>query len=87
MEAIPSNVVTDAVTDAIRLGAIGSDAIKQIALARVERHPARLDLTRLSASAKDPRADDIGGRLRRPRCRERGMSGTRKFCSAITLSN
>ena len=45
MEAIPSNVVTDAVTDAIRLGAIGFDAVKQIALARIERRPARLDLT------------------------------------------
>ncbi|HEY5057059.1 MAG TPA: IS21 family transposase, partial [Acidobacteriaceae bacterium] len=45
MEAIPSNVVTDAVTDAIRLGAIGFDAVKQIALAKVERRPARLDLT------------------------------------------
>jgi hypothetical protein len=45
MEAIPRNVVTDAVTDAIRLGAIGFDAVKQIALARIERRPARLDLT------------------------------------------
>lgn len=37
--------MTDAVTEAIRLGAIGFDAVKQIALARVERRPARLDLT------------------------------------------
>jgi transposase len=45
MEAIPKDVVTYAVTEAIRLGAIGFDAIKQIALARIERRPARLDLT------------------------------------------
>jgi hypothetical protein len=44
MEAIPKEVVTYAVTETIRLGAIGFDAVKQIALARVERRPARLDL-------------------------------------------
>ena len=45
LEAIPMAVVASAVTEAIRLGAIGFDAVKQIALARVERRPARLDLT------------------------------------------
>jgi len=45
MEAIPMDVVTDAVTEAIRLGAVGFDAVKQIALARIERRPARLDLS------------------------------------------
>lgn len=45
LEAIPKEVVTYAVTEAIRLGAIGFDAVKQIALARIERRPARLDLT------------------------------------------
>jgi len=44
MEAIPKDVVTYAVTEAIRLGATGFDAVKQIALARIERRPARLDL-------------------------------------------
>ena len=44
MEAITKDVVTSAVTEAIRLGAIGFDAVKQIALARVEHRPARLDL-------------------------------------------
>ena len=38
-------VVTYAVAHAIQLGAIGFDAVKQIALARIERRPARLDLT------------------------------------------
>ena len=44
LEAMPMEVVTAAVTDAIRLGAVSFDAVKQIALARVERRPARLDL-------------------------------------------
>jgi hypothetical protein len=44
MEAIPKEIVASAVTDAIRLGAIGFDAVKQIVLARVERRPVRLDL-------------------------------------------
>ena len=39
------DVVTHAVTQPIHLGAIGFDAIKLIALARIERRPARLDLT------------------------------------------
>lgn len=45
MEAMPQEVVTFAVTQAIHLGAAGFDAIKLIALARIERRPARLDLT------------------------------------------
>jgi hypothetical protein len=44
MEAAPKEVVADAVNDAIRLGAIGFDAVKQIVLARIEKRPARLDL-------------------------------------------
>jgi hypothetical protein len=44
MEAAPKDVVASAVTEAIRLGAIGFDAVKQITLARIERRPVRLDL-------------------------------------------
>jgi transposase len=44
MEAMSKEVVTFAVTEAIRLGAIGFDAVKLIALARLEQRPARLDL-------------------------------------------
>jgi transposase len=44
LEALPMDLVTAAVTQAIQLGAIGFDAIKLIALARIERRPARLDL-------------------------------------------
>jgi transposase len=44
LEAMPLDVVTFAITQAIHLGAIGFDAVKLIALARIERRPARLDL-------------------------------------------
>lgn len=44
MEAMPKDVVAAAVTEAIRLGAIGFDAVKLIALARLEHRPPRLDL-------------------------------------------
>ncbi len=46
MEAMPMEVVFGAVSEAIRLGAIGFDAIKLIALSRIERRPLRLDLAR-----------------------------------------
>lgn len=45
METIPKEIVAGAVTDAIRMGAIGFDAVQQLALARVEHRPARLDLS------------------------------------------
>jgi transposase len=44
LEAMPLSIVTDAVTEAVRLGAPGFDAVKLIALARIERRPPRLDL-------------------------------------------
>lgn len=44
LEAMPKDVVTFAVTEAIQIGAAGFDAVKLIALARIERRPARLDL-------------------------------------------
>ena len=44
LEAMPKDVVTFAVTEAIHIGDAGFDAVKLIALARIERRPARLDL-------------------------------------------
>lgn len=44
LEAMSLEVVTAAVSQAIHLGAIGFDAVKLIALARIERRPVRLDL-------------------------------------------
>jgi hypothetical protein len=45
MEVFPDTIVTAAALDAIRIGAISFDAVKQLVLARVERKPANLDLT------------------------------------------
>jgi hypothetical protein len=45
MEAFPQAAVAAAATDAIRLGAISFDAVKQLVLASLELRPARLDLT------------------------------------------
>ena len=45
LEAMPKDVVAAAVTEAIRLGAIGFDAVKHLILCRVERRPPRLDLS------------------------------------------
>ena len=44
LEAMSLEVVTAAVRQAIHSGAIGFDAVKLIALARIERRPVRLDL-------------------------------------------
>ena len=44
METMPREIVASAVVETIRLGAIGFDAVKLIALARTERRPVRLDL-------------------------------------------
>jgi len=44
MEIAPKETVASAVTDAIQLGAIGFDAVKQILLSKIERRPPRLNL-------------------------------------------
>jgi hypothetical protein len=43
METFPESVVATAVGDALRLGAPGFDAVKQLVIARIERRPAQLD--------------------------------------------
>ena len=43
METFPEAVVAAAVSDAIRLGAPGFDAVKQLVIARVEHRPPQLD--------------------------------------------
>jgi len=45
MEVFEQDLVAHAVSDAIRLGAISFDAVKQLVLCRIERRPPRLDLT------------------------------------------
>ena len=44
MKVFPEAIVVAATTDAIRLGAISFDAVKQLVIAKVERRPANLDL-------------------------------------------
>lgn len=45
MEVFPEAAVAAAVTEAIKLGAPGFDAVKQLILCRIERRPPRLDVT------------------------------------------
>ena len=45
LEIATKEVVASAMADAIHLGAIGFDAVRQIVLARIERRSARLALT------------------------------------------
>jgi hypothetical protein len=44
MEVFEHEHVAQAVKDALRLGAPGFDAVKQLILCRIERRPPRLDL-------------------------------------------
>lgn len=46
METFPLGAVHVAVKDALRLGAISSDAVRHLVLARIEGRPARLDANR-----------------------------------------
>ncbi len=44
LRLMPKEAVAAAATEAVQLGAIGFDAVKQILLARIERRPPRLNL-------------------------------------------
>jgi hypothetical protein len=44
IEVFPETLVAAAALDAIRLGAINFDAVKQLVIAKVERRPVKLDL-------------------------------------------
>jgi hypothetical protein len=45
MEVFDEHLVAHAVTQAIKLGAPGFDAVKQLILCRIEKRPPRLDIT------------------------------------------
>ena len=45
LEVFPEAIVTAAALDAIRLGAVSFDAVKQLVIAKLERRPANLDLS------------------------------------------
>ena len=68
LEIAAKEVVAAAVADAIHLGAIGYDAVRQIVLARIERRPAKLDLTAYpylpGADVRTTRAADYTALLR-----------------------
>ena len=76
MEVFDKDLVADAVKDAIKLGAPGFDAVKQLILCRIERRPARLDLDSLSVSAQAQCGYNACGGLRRASARSGGMSKT-----------
>ena len=44
LEKFPEATAATVVSDAIRLGAPGFDAVKQLILCHIEKHPPRLDL-------------------------------------------
>jgi transposase len=54
IETFPLALVHGAVRDALRLGAISYDAVKHLALCRIERRPAKLDLARYPHLAMTP---------------------------------
>jgi len=64
MEVLDCDLVASAVEQAIKLGALSFDAIKQIAVARIEHRPPRLDLERYPhlprANVAVTRAADYG---------------------------
>ena len=64
MEVFDQNLVAHAVTQAIQLGAISFDAVKQLVLCRIERRPPPPEPGRLSASAADARNGNTCVRLR-----------------------
>ena len=44
LESFPRDQVRHAIAEALRLGAIGFDAVKHLVLCRIERRPPKLDL-------------------------------------------
>jgi len=44
LEVFPEAIITEAALDAMRLGAISFDAVKQLVIAKLERRPVNLDL-------------------------------------------
>ena len=63
-----------AVKDALRLGAIGFDAVKHLVLCRVEKRPPKLDLDVLPVPAEGHRRQDLGRQLHVPAVGGRGMT-------------
>jgi hypothetical protein len=74
MEAFPETIVAAAARDAIRIGTIGFDAVKQLVIARVERRPANLNLGDYPYLPVAKGEDDLSFRLYGSRFREHSMT-------------
>jgi DNA replication protein DnaC len=72
MEAFPETIVTVASLDAIRLGAVTFDAVKQLVVAKIERRPVNLNLGDYPYLPAQ-RQDDLGRRLHGSHLREGGV--------------
>ena len=60
-EVFPEHVVITAALEAIRLNAVSFDAVKQLAIARIENRPPRLDLSAYPYLPVADRQDDFAG--------------------------
>ena len=74
MESFGLEDLDGAVKDALRLGAIGFDAVKHLVLCRVEKRPAEARPRRLPVSAEGHRRQDLGRQLHVPAVGGRGMT-------------
>ena len=75
-ETFGTDDVHAAVRHALRLGAIGFDAVKHLVLCRVEKRPAQARPRRLSVPAQGQRRQDLRGKLPVPDVGVRAMSDT-----------
>ena len=76
LETFRLEEVEGAVGDALRLGAIGFDAVKHLVLCRIERRPPRAQPRRLSVSAARPGRDDVRQVVHEPAVGARRMTDT-----------
>ena len=76
LETFRLEEVEGAVGDALRLGAIGFDAVKHLVLCRIERRPPRLNLDVYRVSAARPGRDDVRQVVHEPAVGARRMTDT-----------
>ena len=78
LETFRLEEVEGAVGDALRLGAIGFDAVKHLVLCRIERRPPQTQPRRLSVPAARPGRDDVCQVVHEPAVGARRMTDTRQ---------
>ena len=86
MEDFHQHQVEQAVSEALRLGAISFDAVKMLLLARLENRPARLDLTFYPYLPVDNRSARLSWPHHRLRLRFSGSGGTGMTLSQETAA-